>query len=113
MSEDKKAKHTPGPWRIDIVGRHVGIRCGEAFHAGGTLAGGDRWITEVVCSFDVHEMSNETSRANARLIAAAPDLLEALKLMMDEHKAHWGADLDCYICRSAHAAIARATEAPE
>ena len=61
------SKHTPGPWTVtgwcagDSVGWSVGL-------------GADQRIS-------VHAESEE-SGANARLIAAAPDLLEALKVMV-------------------------------
>ena len=51
------AKHTPGPWRL--YGYDVGTAQDE------TLA--------VVCAMD-----GDTDEANARLIAAAPDLARAL-----------------------------------
>jgi hypothetical protein len=58
------SEHTPGPWEIR----------GDVIEAGG----------EIVCDpFD--------NRANARLIAAAPDLLEALKAIMKAEIAYTGA----------------------
>src|SRR4051812_31379349 len=61
----ERTQHTPGPWRVD--GRFVMASKGagaiaETFpHGPGKTAG--------------------TAEANARLIAAAPELLEALKLL--------------------------------
>jgi hypothetical protein len=61
-------KHTPGPWKIatDWAGypQHIRTECGS-----------------VACSFLTSVKRNcgiEQIEANARLIAAAPDLLEAL-----------------------------------
>jgi hypothetical protein len=53
-------KHTPGPWRYDYA---PGF-CGELLAANGTT---------------LAEFVSEPSEANARLIAAAPELLEALQ----------------------------------
>ena len=65
MSTEKKAVHTPGPWEVSHLSaagkRTAGLLIREAGHCI-TLASVRR--------------ENE---ANARLIAAAPDLLEALK----------------------------------
>lgn len=69
MSE---AKHTPGPWALDFgpdvdLVNHVGISAEEH----GLLA-------QVVWKMDDDERS-DTCEANARLIAASPDLLELLE----------------------------------
>jgi hypothetical protein len=61
-----ETKHTPGPWRIDeaFKGGRVAIRAGDA---------------ETVAFFNPLRDFNATDHANARLIAAAPDLLAALE----------------------------------
>ena len=64
MSE---AKHTPGPWALDFGPDDVGISAEEH----GLLA-------QVVWKMDDDERS-DTCEANARLIAASPDLLELLE----------------------------------
>ncbi len=58
----EKAKHTPGPWRVGDAGRTI-------FQPVGIKA---------VAYCD----KTENFRANARLIAAAPDLLEALERIL-------------------------------
>lgn len=76
--EDAMASHTPGPWRVEI-------RAGDEWYFGGgndqefvirglkdPEAGGDDPIA-------VYSADTEEDRANARLISAAPELLEALK----------------------------------
>ena len=64
MTESKQAP-TPGPWTIDPEGEVVV-----------SIEGADG---SVIC--DVHGASNDPlCYANARLIAAAPDLLAALEL---------------------------------
>jgi hypothetical protein len=60
-------KHTPGPW-----GYHVTVD-GDAIVAGG----GKIRVAEAL----VRDVSHEDERANARLIAAAPDLLAALEAL--------------------------------
>lgn len=60
-------KHTPGPWNI-AAGAYVETEDGK------TIA--DVWEDE-----DTGKVMEET-QANARLIAAAPDLLEARKLAL-------------------------------
>ncbi len=60
-------KHTPGPWKTQ---RHISLDRLEIRDADG------RRIAECAMDFP---MSAKTHEANAHLIAAAPDLLEALK----------------------------------
>lgn len=79
MSE---AKHTPGPWKVELNKRASG------------------WVEVKGPSFGVHgptqaadlRLSDEIKRiADARLIAAAPELLDCLK----EARRHLsGADID-------------------
>lgn len=63
----KTEKHTPGPWQQREV---------KASRAGITIEGRNgNYIAAVDCDGD-----RESMHANARLIAAAPDLLEACRL---------------------------------
>jgi hypothetical protein len=67
------SKHTPGPWVVDEANTNLVAR----------LVNG---VYEYVCevepsSFSTRECSQDQEEADARLIAAAPDLLEALKDM--------------------------------
>ena len=55
-------KHTPGPWTVSVVNSVVCVQATD----------------EIGQQFDICSMSNFDMEANARLIAAAPDLLEAL-----------------------------------
>ena len=72
-------KHTPGPWTYDSTWSLInGPKKEEvaAIHSG-TI--GDR----------VHRQQRAIADANARLIAAAPEMLEALKLLttyVEEYK---------------------------
>lgn len=67
------SKHTPGPWiaEVDDNGENLGImsEAGKAVVAG--------------CGCCGSPWSDKThAHANARLIAAAPELLEALKMVL-------------------------------
>lgn len=61
--------HTPGPW----IYRKVDDKFAPIVQRG--AEGG----------FSVHALTDSRADADARLIAAAPELLEALKLMVDWH----------------------------
>lgn len=63
-------KHTPGPWRVER--QNSSPTTGEWMIAGakpGYLA-------------EVRDCGSGCAKANARLIAAAPELLEALEMVM-------------------------------
>lgn len=66
------AKHTPGPWKV-VKDDFLGIRIKQS-------DGGDiRSIAEIL----KHPPGGVLGENNARLIAAAPDLLEALKAVLN------------------------------
>ena len=92
-------EHTPGPWKIEE-------RMGHAFDA-----------RLVIVAPDVNRIAIISKNggaadhdANARLIAAAPDLLEALQKLCDWHEtnATWDKTKAAYY--EAKQAIARATD---
>lgn len=62
------SKHSPGPWGIKFTPDNYRHRWSISSSGGFSLCYGDGWG----CEF------TEEGDANARLIAAAPDLLEAL-----------------------------------
>lgn len=68
------SKHTPGPWQMSTTGFNVGM----------TRLSQD-WVIhnkdDIICSFPVN-FTDPTAEANARLIAAAPEMLAALKMMV-------------------------------
>jgi len=70
------AKHTPGPWRV-AYGNRLEIR-GPRDEIG--------WPVPVVYNAGLH--TDETDQANARLIAAAPELLAALQALTDWGREH-------------------------
>lgn len=65
--------HTPGPWEA----RNVSQRWIEIL--GGPDEDGTREIIGTALPTDINRGVTPTSQANARLIAAAPELLEACK----------------------------------
>jgi hypothetical protein len=91
MSEE--LKHTPGPWHVDEQNVHSGQVC--------TCHGDTPGTWYEVWSPNWGEGINQ--KANAQLIAAAPDLLEALKELRDWYRENVGLPA----CK-ANAAIAKA-----
>lgn len=92
------SNHTPGPW-LHVEGTH--------------FVGTDDADTQTICYTDDHRNRRKRSQAeheaNARLIAAAPELLEALKGLINvcTHPQSTKADMK-QIAREARAAIAKA-----
>ena len=78
------AKHTPGPW--GILSAAVGPACmafsiGQLNEEKGLDGVSDEYAVCVV------PLIHDESRPNAALIAAAPDLLEALEALVISHRA--------------------------
>jgi hypothetical protein len=72
-------KHTPGPWRYDR--RNPSPTTGEHMIAGGKPG----YLAEV------RDCGSGDIVGNARLIAAAPDLLAALQDIVDAYQKHFDA----------------------
>lgn len=70
------SQYVPGPW---VIGYGDAVGIGEVYGVG--LDTEPDWTP--VCILSLSENVNEIDEANARLIAAAPDLLEALVLCID------------------------------
>jgi hypothetical protein len=108
MTVESKAKHTPGPWEL-------GHELGEGFSIVREIAPHSGQLLVVATSgtqkkFMGHQIDRETAQANARLIAAAPELLEACKRLLIAHTANiqaQGYEFDAW-SRLAEAAIAKA-----
>lgn len=98
----KTTNHTPGPWRF-----HLGRGASPRIHI--QTSGGYQIVSTTEVSRHAPEAIEQ--RANARLIAAAPDLLAALELALkcaDDHGAdHFGFG---EYADAARAAIAKAKE---
>ena len=96
--------HTPGPWAKDYNGSVGHIK---------SLWEGHGFINEkyrktpTVARYDVLsiEMSKDEQEANARLIAASPDLLDALELILSAEDRGFGMD---YVKGCARAVIEKA-----
>ena len=89
-----ESRHTPGPWRV-----------GDAGH---TVFGPPNGNPSP------ETIANVRGRSNARLIAAAPEMLEALKsiadgIVMDQSKPYDHIDTVLAYQKLARAAIAKAT----
>ena len=94
------SKHTPGPWKM----KTVKTSCGRCHKIGDFNA----------CVYDddtsLNKFGRDTLLANANLIAAAPDLLEALETIINSEwmvSHDWGGDRDA-VMDKAEAAIAKA-----
>ena len=104
------AQHTPGPWDFTQDGS-------TAKKLATVCVTGDGWIVGVPFQreTDVNYEQHGTSKADARLIAAAPDLLEALRFIMAFYEPGAESYLDTNAWKqaeaSARAAIAKATGA--
>ena len=109
---NKYTKHTPGPWIIDSEGQITDLQ--------------DRTIVPNVHGHNVpsnafprgsgqYESEDDGGAANARLIAAAPDLLAALAALLKDHEqtfaeAHPNSTIswnECIEVQSAKKAIAK------
>lgn len=95
--------HTPGPWQVEQVtgGRYGTFLCITRGRG-----------TDSIVQIHWHNRPiNEEDKANARLIAAAPKLLEACRWMMRELCEAWDEPEQTAIPAEYRAAIAEATAA--
>lgn len=103
-----KTKHTPGPWK------RFRMKDGYVLRESTEIQGPDGLT--IICLMPTKAQNHRGFRkraANSRLIAAAPDLLEALKGMVDYHTPNHWVDTSGpkYIhLNKARAAIAKATK---
>ncbi len=105
--------HTPGPWRYELDGHETN----DMRHAILSEAN-DLWVAAcyrsgTTAKRERSEEAEKEAEANARLMAAAPDLLAALKVMLRDVEAvsadgQVGIELEPSIYQ-ASAAIAKAT----
>jgi hypothetical protein len=77
--ETKTAQHTPGPWHLnEKLSRHNTA----------LIYGPDDYL--IADAGRIQKRSENETKANAALIAAAPDLLAALKLANEVMNDHFG-----------------------
>lgn len=104
-----EAKHTPGPWAVSKgYDGSISVSATRPYRINNISAG-----TPIICDVYQHpEFDSFSGAANARLIAAAPELLDALRglLALEEENLHGYDDIDvCAEVQFARAAIAKAT----
>jgi hypothetical protein len=75
--------HTKGPWNVCAYGRFPGIDAADGTSIVVYGDGGDEYAG--IRGTEPHEPADEVA-ANARLIASAPDLLEALTALYADYK---------------------------
>jgi len=97
-----EAKHTPGPWSAQRLAERWGAFC----------INGKDGIRIVSCMLN-NKRTRQEKRANAMLIAAAPDLLEALKCAHSELHSQQDGIMESFtyahVIKTIDAAIAKAT----
>lgn len=92
-----QAKHTPGPWVVD----------GDVIRGDQQRNGSISVASMLDVSYPYGRRAGESKHANARLIAAAPELLDALVEAASGYSEF--SEGDCEILRKCRAAIAKAT----
>lgn len=105
-----RATHTPGPWKYD--GSSDPLPHDKCCSAERIAAGGVTIAEVATCEDDTCPGVSE-GWANARLIAAAPELLAACRELLewtrDEYQSEVNEDALGPVWRAARAAIAKAT----
>jgi ABC-type nitrate/sulfonate/bicarbonate transport system substrate-binding protein len=97
-------KHTPGPWSVHSGDDYNGVR----------IDGPDGRSVAHAHQRDPHPtlgqgITQAEAEINARLIAAAPELLETMQMIMDRAEEWINMNLDGEVGDNARAAIAKAT----
>lgn len=87
-SADRKAAdsvpHTPGPWRLDEMACYIWAHTTHGEMPVGQVRGWGH-LTGAGAMNLPEAKAEAIQRANGRLLAAAPDLLAALKALIEEH----------------------------
>lgn len=91
-----ETKHTAGPWQVmnEYDGANIVIANvdGETFSDGSSTFSYD-FICDTLPDDGDGSRSREIAKANARLIAAAPEMLSAVKALLKLHEAHHNSPL--------------------
>jgi len=91
-----KRKWTPGPWLVQTTD---GAKSGNGFDVLGSCVSGLTWINP--------DSNQSEAQANAHIIAAAPDLYEALENLLGVHEGKGGTKY--HAGEIARAALAKAS----
>lgn len=94
LVESSVRQHTPGPWSVNYA-KFSEVRAGN----GAVIAKCNK-LTNLV-----------NLQANARLVAAAPDLLAFAQRFLDDHNSEDGMDSMKHYAREAYEAVRKATGA--
>lgn len=100
-----EAKWTPGPWSIESETSHNGefaIIAPDGTHP-------DPWNIAQTYGSVGHGEAEDEALANARLIAAAPDLAEALRLLLADVEQYPAYQRPVHAVDVARSALTRAT----
>ena len=110
-------KHTPGPWTAhEYTKNSLGYKNGKAYH----ITSDDKTPAFQVLKSETFDYragvtghfwdpsAKAKDRANAALIAAAPDLLAALERVLECHRLKISLDTNAGAVEQARAAIAKA-----
>ena len=94
-TEEKRATFTPGPWNYSLA---------DETSSGGVY-GNEKCVCDIIpkelqVAYDCEEV--EIANANARLIAAAPELLEQCKLFEKVLTYYYGTDRNTAISATAN-----------
>jgi hypothetical protein len=99
------SKHTPGPWSVSPPWMGFSVINGSD----------DKMVFAIAAGSPEEKRPDDECEANARLIAAAPEMLEALKVLLDEYLSlvnsgdcgFWDAEKDGFVI-NARAVITKA-----
>ena len=100
------AQHTPGPWELGSKSRDTEFLDDEWEIS---ICGANEIDCPLIAMVSNLSLSDDEADANACLIAAAPELLEALQSLVDMDVAYQRGPKVAEAVESARAAIAKAT----
>jgi len=102
-----ETKHTPGPWTVEAVSDAVRITTRIRRHDLHNRKPGG--VKIILARLAPPQIAESETHANARLMATAPDLLAALKALLDHHEeVYGGAHYGSAAQQAARDAIAKA-----